>query len=356
MLLPASPLRRFLVCLLMWVGCGSSTAFAQTPDWQVRPPAAFQMDANALDDAFRDAARMAPLNSLLIARGDSLVAAQAFRGMTLDRPTNIKSASKTVVGTLFGIAFADDAVAALDVPIGPYFPDVLADTAQAATLTPYHLLTMQAGLESTSFGNYGAWVSSDNWIRDALQRPMQHPPGTRMTYSTGTSHILGVLLARATDQPLRPYAQTHLFEPLGVAIGAWQQDPQGNYFGGNNLAIPPRGLLRLGQVHLNGGTWNGERVLPAWWPALAWTPFVEDAFRDFQYGLSWWIADFNGVRTYFAWGYGGQFVFVAPDLDLVAAMTSSLTNRPQNMDDFSSQLMEFWATHIVPVVSQEATP
>ena len=346
-------MHRLFAYLLVLIGCGPIASQAQTPSWQVRSPTTFQMDADALAAAFDEAANMPPLNSLLIARGDSLVAAQAFRGMTLDRPTNIKSASKTMVGTLFGMAFADGAFDTLHDPIGPRFPEILADTARAAHLTPYHLLTMQAGLESTSFGNYGAWVSSDNWVRNALERPMQHPPGTRMTYSTGTSHILGVLLTRVLDEPLRTYAQRRLFDPLGVEIGAWQQDPQGNYFGGNNVAIPPRGLLRLGQLHLNGGTWNGERVLPAWWPALAWTPFVQDAFRDFQYGLSWWIADFDGVRTYFAWGYGGQFVFVAPELELVAAMTSSLTNRPDDLGDFSDQLTAFWRDRVVPTVVRD---
>lgn len=342
---------RLLACLLVLVGCGSVVASAQTPSWQVRSPSAFGMDADALRSAFDDAREMPPLNSLLIARGDSLVAADAFRGMTLDRPTNIKSASKTVVGTLFGLAFAEGAFDTLHEPIRPYFPEMPADTARAARLTPYHLLTMQAGLESTSFGNYGAWVSSDDWVRDALERPMQQPPGTGMTYSTGTSHLLGVLVARALDEPLRAYAQRRLFDPLGVEIGAWQQDPQGQYFGGNNLSISPRGLLRFGQIHLNGGTWNGTRVLPEWWPALAWTPFVDDAYRGFQYGFSWWIGDFDGIRTYFAWGYGGQFLFVAPELDLVAVMTSSLTDRPDNLGDYSDRLMRFWRASVVSAVT-----
>jgi len=334
----------------MLVGCVSIDASAQTPSWQVRTPSNFQMDVDALETAFSEAADMPPLNSLLIARGDSLVAAQAFRGMTLDQPTNIKSASKTVIGTLFGLAFAEGAFDTLHEPIRPHFPELPSDTARAAHLTPYHLLTMQAGLESTSFGNYGAWVSSDNWVRDALERPMQQPPGTGMTYSTGTSHLLGVLVARALDEPLRPYAQRRLFDPLNVEIGAWQQDPQGQYFGGNNLAVSPRGLLRFGQIHLNDGTWNGERVLPEWWPALAWTPFVNDAYRDFRYGFAWWIGDFDGIRTYFAWGYGGQFLFVAPDLNLVAVMTSSLTDRPANLGGYSERLMDFWRERVVPTV------
>ena len=346
---------RLLACLVVLVGCGGISASAQTPSWQVRTPSAFQMDADALEATFSKAADTPPLSSLLIARGDSLVAAQAFRGMTLDRPTNIKSASKTVVGTLFGLAFAEGAFDTLHEPIRPHFPELPSDTARAAHLTPYHLLTMQAGLESTSFGNYGAWVSSDNWVRDALERPMQQMPGTGMTYSTGTSHLLGVLTARVLDEPLRPYAQRRLFDLLDVEIGAWQQDPQGHYFGGNNLAVSPRGLLRFGQIHLNGGTWDGTRVLPEWWPPLAWTPFVDNAYRDFQYGLSWWIGDFDGVRTYFAWGYGGQFLFVAPDLNLVAVMTSSLTDRPANLGDYSTRLMRFWRTSVVPTVASFET-
>ena len=336
-----------IVLLVAVVSPGRSLA---QPTWQIRTPSTYGLSGDRLEAVFDRARDLAPLNSFLLARGDSLVAAQTYRGMTLDQPTNIKSASKSVLSALAGIAFADGALTKLQQPIGRFFPETLPDTSRKAAITLYHLLTMQAGLESTSFGNYGRWVTSDDWVTHALNRPLVHTPGDGMIYSTGTTHILAALLTKAVDEPLRDYAQHRLFNPLNVQMGSWQQDPDGIYFGGNNLALSPRGLLRFGQLYLNGGRWNGQQVLPRWWVTASWQPYVDKSYRGFKYGLLWWVEEFGDVRTYFAWGYGGQFVFVAPELDLVVAMTSSLSNRPSNIGDHSGQLFRFWEETVLPAV------
>jgi len=340
--------------ILLLITLVSTTSAAAQPTWQVRSPAAFGLSDARLAEVFDRADDLAPLNSLLIARGDSLVAAQTFGGMTLDRPTNVKSASKNILSALTGLAFADSALTQLQQPIGPFFPAVLPDTSRKADITLYHLLTMQAGLESTSFGNYGRWVTSDDWVAHALNRPWVRPPGDGMIYSTGTTHILAALLTKAVDEPLRGYAQRRLFDPLDIEMGSWQQDPDGIYFGGNNLALSPRGLLRFGQLYLNGGRWNGQQVLPEWWVTASWQPYVDKSYRGFKYGLLWWVEDFADVRTYFAWGYGGQFVFVAPELNLVVAMTSSLSTRPSGLGDHSGRLFRFWEKTVLPAVQSTA--
>ena len=116
------------------------------------------------------------------------------------------------------------------------------------------------------------------------------------------------------------------------------------------MAISPRALLRYGKMYANGGMWNGTQVIPAWWPSLAWTPFARDGFRGFSYGLSWWIADFDGVRAYISWGHGGQFLFIAPDLDLIVVMTSSLTNRPAGLEHYTDDLFALWSEGVIPAV------
>jgi len=212
---------------------------------------------------------------------------------------------------------------------------------------------MRAGLESTSFGNYGAWVSSDSWIRDALRRPLVQEPGTGpMIYSTGTTHLLSAILTQATGRGTRQYAQEKLFDPLGLDIRSWQRDPEGIYFGGNNLSTTPEALLRIGQMVLRGGTTRaGTRVLPEGWIDDAWTVRVTRSYRGFNYGYLWWIEEFGGLRTHFAWGYGGQFLFIVPSLDLVVVMTSSLSNRPDGVQDHSGRLMRFFDRVVVPAAT-----
>ncbi len=293
------------------------------------------------------AADLTPLTSLLVARDTTTVAEVYFRGMGPNEGANLKSASKSVLSALTGLALADGTLQSVQQPIAPFFPSLLADAPRKQRITIDHLLTQQAGLQSTSFGNYGEWVTSDNWVADALRRPMVDRPGGDMIYSTGNTHILGAVLAEATGRSLRAYAQDELFDPLGVRIRSWQQSPTGRYFGGNNLALTPRAMLRFGQLYLNGGRFRGQRILPSDWVTLSWRTYVRSTYHGHQYGYLWFNHPFGGERVAFAWGYGGQYIFVVPRLDLVVACTSSLDNRSRG-DDHNEQILRLLAEHIIP--------
>jgi CubicO group peptidase (beta-lactamase class C family) len=173
-------------------------------------------------------------------------------------------------------------------------------------------------------------------------------PGGEMIYSTGTTHVLGAVLAKATGQSLRVYAQERLFDPLGVRIRSWQRSPAGRYFGGNNLSLTPRGLLRFGQLYLNDGRFRGRQVLPADWVDLSWRTYVRETYHGHQYGYLWFTHTFGGERVAFAWGYGGQYVFVVPRLNLVVACTSSLANRPPGSTDHNEQILRLLDEHLIP--------
>ena len=319
-----------------------------TVTWRAHPGDAHGFDPVGLAAAVDRAADLAPLTSLLVARDTTTVAEVYFNGRGPSDAANLKSASKSVLSSLTGIALAEGALESVTQPIGPFFPTLLADAPRKQRITIDHLLTQQAGLESTSFVNYGDWVSTTNWVADALRRPMVDRPGGDMIYSTGNTHILGAVLAKATGQSLRAYAQDRLFDPLGVQIRSWQQSPSGRYFGGNNLALTPRGMLRFGQLYLNGGRFEGTQVLPPDWIDLSWRTYVRSTYHGHQYGYLWFTHEFAGERVAFAWGYGGQYIFVVPRLDLVVVCTSSLRNRPRGSNDHNEQLLDLLEEHIIP--------
>ena len=336
-------------CLLL-----AATAAAQpsAPAWEVQPPDAFGIDSTALARAYAHAAEMAPLTSLLIARNDTLVAEQYFRGMTARRQINIKSASKSVLSALVGIAMVEGHLDSLDQRVVDFFPEYFDDDTdpRKRTITLRHLLTLTAGLESTSFGNYGAWVSSSNWVRYALRQPMiRTPGGDAMIYSTGSTHLISAILTEATGMSTLAYARSRLFEPMGIRLAAWDRDPQGYYLGGNNMALSPRQLLQFGQLYLDGGRYGDQQLIPAAWIHASTRRFVTKTYRGFEYGYLWWIEDFAGYETWFAWGYGGQYVFVVPALDLVVACTSSLQGRPRGVDH-NARIYDLLENYVLPAV------
>jgi CubicO group peptidase (beta-lactamase class C family) len=184
---------------------------------------------------------------------------------------------------------------------------------------------MRSGLETTSNRNYGAWVQSRNWVRHALSRPLLTPPGTAMQYSTGNTHILSAILSAATRSSTWQFANEVLGKPLGFALPRWPQDPQGIYFGGNDMLMTPRQMLAFGQLYLDRGRVKDAQIVPASWIERSFVPRGRSPISDQEYGYGWWIRELGGHRAYYAWGFGGQYVFVVPDLDLVVVTTSAST-------------------------------
>jgi CubicO group peptidase (beta-lactamase class C family) len=158
-------------------------------------------------------------------------------------------------------------------------------------------------------------VKSPNWVSHALDRPLVSDPGTGMQYSTGSSHLLSAILTKATGMSTWQFAQNTLAQPLKFTLARWTQDPQGIYFGGNEMGMTPRQLVAYGELYLNRGMAYGRQVVPAAWVETSCVPRTfsrYDANREYGYG--WWIDDYAGHRACFAWGFGGQYVFVFRDL------------------------------------------
>ncbi|MGG5887260.1 serine hydrolase domain-containing protein [Falsiroseomonas sp. HC035] len=264
------------------------------------------------------------LRALIVAQNGIPVAERVFRGGGLDRPTNIKSASKTLLAMLAGIAIERGVLTGLDQRIAPILGSRIPRDAppEVRDITLRHLLSMRAGLEPTSGANYGAWVASRDWLAYALSRPMVDEPGGRMLYSTGTSHILAAILARASRRSVHELATAWLGTPLGFTVPGWTRDPQGLHFGGNEMALSPRALLAFGECCRKGGVHEGRRVIPADFLRQAWQPQARSAWSGQMYGLGWWIAEARGQPVYYAWGYGGQMLYLLPGLGLTVVMTS----------------------------------
>lgn len=304
--------------------CGQVTAPAAPP----RPTK--PLDAAALAPAAAQAGALPQLRSMIVAQNGAVLVERVFRGPSLTTPVNVKSASKTVIATLAGIALDRGILTGLDQKIAPILGSRVPAAAdpRVRDITLENLLSMSAGLESTSGRRYGTWVSNRDWLGYALARPFVAEPGTRMVYSTGTSHILSAVLTAATGKTTLALAREWLGGPLGFEVPPWTRDPQGIYFGGNEMALSPRALFKLGEMYRNGGMHEGKQIVSRAYAEDAWrSRGGRSPYNGYTYGLGWWLRDAGAHAVKFAWGYGGQMIYVVPSLGITAVFTSDPDTR-----------------------------
>jgi CubicO group peptidase (beta-lactamase class C family) len=312
-----------------------------TSNGRMRPtPGVARLDTARLARAYDRAAELPRLRSLLVEWRGLVVGERYFRGASRTAPANVKSASKSIISALVGIAIARGDLRGVDQTIGELLPAETRGLDSAKrSITLEDLLTMRTGLESTSFWNYGRFVSSRNWVRFTLAQPVvapRGPPGP-MIYSTGSTHLLSAILTRATGMSTYRYAERHLAAPLGIRLRAWTTDPQGIYFGGNEMRMTPREMLAFGRMYLSGGRVPAgapgmfRHVLPRTWIDSSWVARTRSGWSGHEYGYGWWIrsawSPTGQHAVYYAWGYGGQFIFVVPSLELVVVTTSDAETR-----------------------------
>jgi CubicO group peptidase (beta-lactamase class C family) len=174
-----------------------------------------------------------------------------------------------------------------------------------------------------------------------------------MEYSTGNTHLLSAILTKATGQSTLEFAREVLAKPLGFDLPPWPQDPQGIYFGGNDMEMTPRQMLAFGELYLNEGRANGAQIVPRDW--------VEDSLaqraqsrreRNRYYGYGWWIREMAGHETRYAWGFGGQFIVLVPTLNLIVVTTSS-SNPGPGRRAHTQRMYDLVEHEVIETVSEE---
>jgi CubicO group peptidase (beta-lactamase class C family) len=297
--------------------------------WVESTPAELGLDATSLAAAAAEAATMPRFRSLLVARHGRLAFERYFGGANEATLFDVRSVTKSVVSALTGIALRDQVLPGLDAPVAAVLspPYVLDEASRGITVR--HLLTMTSGFQwnEDNVSEYNLWIVAGDHVQYLLDRPHAGPPGAQFTYNSAAVHTLGVVLQRAAGMPLPQYARDRLFAALGIDAVVWEPLDRGTVNGGSGIQLRGRDLLKLGQLYLQQG-WSGERsVVPASWvdettrPRFAWRNDY-GAQKSVTYGMLWWVSDASPA-AFFAWGYGGQFVYVVPGRDLVVVATTN---------------------------------
>ena len=292
------------------------------------------------------ATELEPLKVVLVSRNGEMLAERAFNGRALSASSNIKSASKSIISCLVGIAIDRKLLEGTEQKIAPILKADLPRDADPRihSVTIGNLLSMQAGLSRMSGPNYGRWVASRNWVRFALSEPFDGEPGGSMLYSTASTHLLSAILTRVGGKSTLALAHEWLAPVDGFRIGSWERDPQGVYLGGNQMAMTARSLLAFGELYRNDGKApNGRQVVSKAWIDQSWTPRTNYRFSGDGYGYGWFLRNIGGEDVKFGWGYGGQMVYIVPSLGLTVVMTSDDSGpsaRSGYRDDLHSLLAE----------------
>lgn len=287
------------------------------------------------------------IHGVLIARHGKLVLEEYFHGENRDKPHDTRSAAKSLSATLVGAAIKAGVPIEVSTPVyrvmnGGEFPPDLEPRKKAMTVE--HLLTMSSGWDCddndpTSLGGENILqqqTEQPDWYKYALALKMVRQPGETSLYCGTTSNMLGGVLKRASGQSLPVLFQNLLAEPLQIKKYYMNLTPTGDAYMGGGVRFLPRDFMKLGQLHLNGGVWNGRRILTLEWSRRATSHLVtmeKNVTYDWEtkrivpgtrkYGYQWWVEDYpykgRTLRAFFAGGNGGQIVMVIPELDLVIA-------------------------------------
>jgi CubicO group peptidase (beta-lactamase class C family) len=244
----------------------------------------------------------------------------------------LQSVTKSVAATAVGIAIGQGAIAGVQVPLLSFLADYdlsrVDPRLHRATLAD--LLTMRLGIEwhetdrpldSTNTTALLEW--SADWVQFTLDQPMDAQPGTEWVYNSGGSHLMSAVIRRATGTTIDTYAEHNLFAPLGIADYHWKREPRGLPDAEGGLYLQPADLAKVGYLYLHDGVWDGVRILPEGWVDSATARRVTGVGNDdWGYGYQWWRPDRDGTEVWAGLGFGGQYLLVLPQHDMVAVVNS----------------------------------
>jgi CubicO group peptidase (beta-lactamase class C family) len=330
--------------------------------WQYATPEGQGMDSVRLAQMFETIDKEnIRLHSLLIARNGYLVTEAYWPPYGPEDVHCIESNTKSMIGTLIGIAIDQGILQSVDQKLVDFFPERaiqnLDEEKKAITLG--NLLSMTPGLSCQDLSSDGQGMfRAEDWTQYLLDLPVSDPPGSRWIYCSGAAHLLSSILQEATGMEAREYANAYLFTPLGIGEVAeqdWNIAPGGVTNGVVGLYLTPRDLAKYGYLYLNKGNWNGQQVVPIHW--------VEESTReqayigpdnyvgglDRRFGYMWSI--FPDLKYYGYLGMAGQELFVVPEQNLVVVFTGAL---PVGKE---AALLDLVNDYIVPaVLSEEPLP
>ncbi|MDM5180179.1 serine hydrolase [Massilia sp. DJPM01] len=309
-------------------------------DWPLSTPASQGIPASAMQTLLDEGAAHTFLYGVLVVRNGQLIGERYYNGGKSSDLRSVASVSKSVSSMLIGQTLAAGKIASTADTLGKLLPNELATTpnAYAAGITLQQLLDMCGGQQWDEATRQLDATGAPDMTAFALGLPSDGKgAGKVWNYTTASSHLLSPILRNANGVDALALATSKLFQPLGIGRAAWSRDASGMVHGSFGLQLRTRDLMKLAWMALQGGQWKGSTVVPAAWLTDSFTPHVKGlgdsgALKKIGYSNLWWSGTIEGLGVNLAWGYGGQFALLVPQLNMAIATASEL-NLPYNTAD-----------------------
>ncbi|MDP4117483.1 MAG: serine hydrolase [Bacteroidota bacterium] len=287
------------------------------------------VDKQKLEAAFAAAGQFSNLKCLIVSQNGSILQEVFYGNSGPDIPHDVRSVTKSVTSLLFGIAKDKGITGSEEQTIAPYFRNLYPGLPEdKANIKVRDILTMSGGFtwnEMSNVSEYNKWITSANQVKYVLDRPLNSQPGTVFNYNSAALHLLSVIITEASKTPTQEFARKYLFTPMELSVTNWETDKQGYNNGGAGLQLTPYDMLKIGELYLNGGTHKKERIVSAEWISNSIKTHISTGNSEpygTGYGYCWWTGQSSKGNYAFANGWGGQFILIVPNLNVVIVATN----------------------------------
>jgi CubicO group peptidase (beta-lactamase class C family) len=287
------------------------------------------------------------VDSVLLIRKGKLVLEEYFYQYDRDKLHQLRSATKSIVSGLVGIAVEKKLIASKEATMVSFFPqDKIKNLSnEKRAITIEHLLACESGLacddgDAESPGQEQKMNASPDWVQFILDLPMADSPGETGRYCTGGVVVLERILEKASGKRIADFADENLFGKLGITNFRWNFKPDRSSFDDAcQLHMRPRDMAKIGLLYMNEGKWLGQQIIPREWVKASLSR--QSVVRDTDYGYLWWRQwlNVNGTRVegVTAKGNGGQRIYLWPTLDLIVVITGSNYNQQSPSDEIQAK-------------------
>ncbi|MDQ8735293.1 serine hydrolase [Paenibacillus sp. LHD-38] len=289
------------------------------------------------------------IKSVIVLKGTELLGEWFDSGKDSIGP--LYSCTKSILSALIGIAIDKQLISSVDQPITDFLehPPEISDSLGKITIE--HLLTMTPGFDWPDFDKpYKAFKAAEDPVQFVFKQPLISDPGMAFAYNSGGSHLLSVILTRATGRSALSFAKDYLFGPLGFQAARWMERAGVNE-GGTGLYLYGKDLAKVGSLFVQNGCCEDRQLLSTGWVEES-TRLHHRGLLQYEppiyggYGYHWWHSpeSHNGqCDCFFAFGHGGQYLLAAPQHELVIVVRKQITKRN---DAIWSRRLIF--EHIIP--------